>query len=74
MSGSNDPRHGSVTVTISGTSARLLAHLAEAESRDAGDLLMQALSVLDLALKAKRDGKRLAFLDPATGATSEVVL
>lgn len=74
MSGSNDPRHGPVTVTISGTSARLLAHLAEAESRDAGDLLMQALSVLDLALKAKRDGKRLAFLDPATGATSEVVL
>lgn len=68
-----DPRHGPVTVTISGTSAQLLAHLSAVENRDASALLMQALGLLDLALKAKRDGKRLAFVDPQSGATSEVV-
>ena len=70
-----DPRHGPVTVTISGTSAQLLTHLATADGQ-AGDpsaLLMRALGLLDLAMKAKREGKHLQFIDPRTGHTSEVV-
>ena len=62
-----------VTVTISGTSALLLVRLAEQlGSDDGGAVIMRALGLLDLALRAKREGKRLAFVDPATGASSEV--
>jgi hypothetical protein len=68
-----DPAMGPVTLTISGTSATLLGRLTEAlGSNDPGATLMRALGLLDLALKAKRDGKRLAFLDPASGQYSEV--
>jgi len=68
-----DPRHGPVTVTISGTSAQLLTHLATADGGDPSALLMRALGLLDLAMKAKREGKHLQFVDPRSGATSEVV-
>ena len=68
-----DPHVGPVTVKISGTSALLLTKLAEAlGTDDGGAVLMRALGLLDLALRAKREGKRLAFIDPATGQTSEV--
>ena len=66
----SDPRTGPVTVTISGTSAALLARLAG--DGDAGAVLMRALGLLDLALKAKRDGKKLAFYDPQSDSISEV--
>lgn len=66
----SDPRIGPVTLTISGTSAALLARLADGE--EAGPVLMRALGLLDLAFKAKREGKRLGFYDPATGELSEV--
>jgi hypothetical protein len=61
-----DPRTGPVTLTISGTSAALLARLASEPSLggDPGAILMRALGLLDLALKAKREGKRLGFYDP----------
>jgi hypothetical protein len=68
-------RPGPVTVTISGTSAALLARLTEhAEGFDAdpGVVLMRALGLLDLAIKAKREGKKLGFYDPATDTMSEV--
>jgi hypothetical protein len=65
-----DPRTGPVTLTISGTSAALLARLAE--DGDAGAVMMRALGLYDLAMKAKREGKRLAFIDPATGEASAV--
>lgn len=68
-----DPRTGPVTLTISGTSAVLLAHLAASlETDDGGAVLMRALGLLDLALKAQRDGKRLAFYDPESLEFSEV--
>jgi len=68
-----DPAMGPITLSISGTSATLIARLTEAlASNDPGATLMRALGLLDLAIKAKRDGKRLAFVDPATGASSEV--
>ena len=65
-----DPRTGPVTVTISGTSAALLARLAG--EQDPGGVLMRALGLLDLAMKAKREGKKLGFYDPATDTLSEV--
>ena len=65
-----DPRTGPVTLTISGTSAALLARLADGE--DAGAVLMRALGLLDLAMKAKREGKKLGFYDPKRGELSEV--
>jgi len=65
-----DPRTGPVTLTISGTSAALLARLAGDE--DPGGVLMRALGLLDLALKAKRDGKKLGIYDPEAETLSEV--
>ena len=68
-----DPHVGPVTVKITGTSALLLARLAEAlGTDDGGAVLMRALGLLDLALKAKRDGKRLGFINNETGDVSEV--
>jgi hypothetical protein len=67
-----DPRTGPVTLTISGTSAALLARLAEGTGEDPGALFMRALGLYDLAVKAKREGKRLGFYDPATETLSEV--
>src|SRR5262249_48003977 len=67
-----DPRPGPVTVPISGTSALLLARLAETTGGDGGAVLMRALGLLDLALKAKREGKRLAFYDPTRDEMAEV--
>jgi len=69
----SDPRTGPVSLTITGTSAFLLTRLAqELGTDDGGAVLMRALGLLDLALKAKRDGKRIAFYDPRTGEISEV--
>jgi len=68
-------RQGPVTVTISGTSAALLAHLTrqgEGLAADPGAVLMRALGLLDLALKAKREGKKLGFYDPVSDTISEV--
>lgn len=65
-----DPRTGPVTLTISGTSAALLARLAGND--DPGALLMRALGLLDLAMKAKREGKKLGFYDPVNETLAEV--
>jgi hypothetical protein len=67
-----DPRTGPVTLTISGTSAALLARLTEVVGGDPGAVMMRALGLLDLALKAKREGKKLGFYDPERDELSEV--
>lgn len=67
-----DPRTGPVTLTISGTSAALLARIADGDGGDPGAILMRALGLYDLAMKAKREGKKLAFYDPASETVSEV--
>jgi hypothetical protein len=69
-----DPRTGPVTLTISGTSAALLARLASdpALGDDPGAIMMRALGLLDLALKAKREGKRIGFYDPERDTLAEV--
>ena len=68
----SDPLIGAVTLKITGTSAQLIGKLAEALGTDGGSVLMRALGLLDLALKAKRDGKQIAFYDPAREELSEV--
>ena len=69
----SDPLIGAVTLKITGTSAQLIGKLAEAlGTDDGGAVLMRALGLLDLAVKARRDGKRLAFYDPESGEMSEV--
>jgi hypothetical protein len=68
----SDPRTGPVTLTISGTSAVLLQRLTEVLGSDGGSVLMRALGLLDLALKAKREGKKLGFYDPERDELSEV--
>ena len=67
-----DPRTGPVTLTISGTSAALLARLSENMGNDPGAVMMRALGLLDLAMKAKREGKKLGFYDPERDELSEV--
>ena len=67
-----DPSIGPVTLTISGTSATLLAKMSEALNTDPGAVLMRALGILDLAMKAKREGKSLGFYDPVRNELSEV--
>jgi hypothetical protein len=67
-----DPRTGPVTLTISGTSATLLGRLAEQSGTDPGTLLMRAVGLLDLAMKAKREGKVIGFYDPQRDELSEV--
>jgi hypothetical protein len=68
-----DPAVGPVTLQITGTSAVLLGRLTESlGSDDPGATLMRALGLLDLALKAKRDGRKLAFVDPDRGTYAEV--
>ena len=68
----SDPRTGPVTVTISGTSAALISRLAEGLGTDGGAVLMRALGLFDLALKAKREGKKIGFYDPERDELSEV--
>ncbi len=64
---------GPVTVKISGTSALLLTKLAEAlGADDGGAVLMRALGLLELAVSAKRNGRRFGLVDPYTGEVSEV--
>ena len=70
-----DPHVGPVTLKISGTSAVLLTRLAEElGTDDGGAVLMRALGLLDMALKARRDGKRLAMYDPESLEFSDVVM
>ena len=68
-----DPAVGAVQLKISGTSALLITRLAERlGTDDGGAVLMRALGLLDLALKAKAEGKGLAFFDRDTLDFSEV--
>ena len=68
-----DPAIGPISLTISGTSATLLGRLTEGlGSDDPGATLMRALGLLDLAMKAKREGKTIAFVDRQAGTFSEV--
>lgn len=62
-----------VQVQINGTAGLLLVQLmAELQTADGGGVLVRALGLLDLALRAKKGGKQLCLHDPATGQRSDV--
>jgi hypothetical protein len=69
-----DPRGvGSVAVELNNTAAQLLAKIcAEMGTEDAAGVLSSALGLYEMALRAKRRGERLCFIN-AHGDTSDVV-
>ena len=67
-------RPSPVQVQLGGTMGLLLLRLMqELGTEDGGGVLSRALGLLDLALRARRDGRELCFIDPATGQKSDVV-
>lgn len=62
-----------VQVQIGGTSGLLLVKLmSELGTDDGGGVIARALGLLDLALRARRDGKSLCFYDPKTQGFADV--
>lgn len=67
------PRPAPVQVQINGTAGLLLVQLmTELQTTDGGGVLVRALGLLDLALRARKTGKELCLVDPATGQRSDV--
>jgi hypothetical protein len=70
-----DPRVPPVTVQMNGTAAQLLVKLMQdMGTEDPMSVLTRALGMLDQALAAKRQGRRLGLYDPDSGRFSDVVL
>ncbi len=68
-------RPGPVQVVIGGTTGMLLHRLmTELGTEDGGGVLSRALGLFDLALRARKEGKQICLVDPATGARSEVAI
>lgn len=68
-----DPRGvGSVAVELNNTAAQLLARMcAELGTEDATGVLSRALGLLEMALRARRRGERLCFVNEH-GDTADV--
>ena len=70
-----DPRIPPVTVEMNGTAARLLVKLMGDLATDQPmAVLSRALGVLEQALAAKGQGRRLGLYDPATGRFTDLVI
>ena len=70
-----DPRTPTVTVDINGTAAQLLVKLmADLDTPDHMAVLSRALGMLDAALAAKRQGRRLGVYDPQSQRFSDLVI
>jgi hypothetical protein len=70
-----DPRVPPVTVEVNGTAAQLLVKLMQdMGTPDAMAVLTRALGILDQALSAKRQGRRLGLYDPDSGRFSDVIV
>jgi hypothetical protein len=70
-----DPRVPPVSVEVNGTAAQLLVKLMQdLGTQDPMAVLTRALGMLDQALAAKRQGRRLGLYDPDSGRFSDVVL
>jgi hypothetical protein len=69
----HDPRVPKVDVPLHQTAALLLARLCnDLQIGDPAAVIARALGLLDLALKARAEGRRLALYDPASGELSDV--
>ena len=70
-----DPRVPPVTVEVNGTAAQLLVKLMQdLGTADPMAVLTRALGMLEQAVAAKRQGRRLGLYDPASGSFSDVVV
>jgi hypothetical protein len=70
-----DPRVPPVTVEVNGTAAQLLVKLMQdMGTADPMAVLTRALGMLEQAVAAKRQGRRLGLYDPDSGRFSDVVL
>jgi hypothetical protein len=70
-----DPRVPPVSVQVNGTAAQLLVKLMQdLGTTDPMAVLTRALGMLDQAMSAKRQGRRLGVYDPDSGRFSDVVL
>jgi hypothetical protein len=70
-----DPRVPAVTVEVNGTAAQLLVKLMQdMGTPDPMSVLTRALGMLDQALAAKRQGRRLGLYDPDSGRFADVIL
>ena len=70
-----DPRFPPVTVEVNGTAARLLVKLMEDLATDQPmAVLTRALGVLEQAVVAKGQGRRLGVYDPASGRFVDLVI
>jgi hypothetical protein len=70
-----DPRVPPVTVEMNGTAASLLVKLMQ--DMGAGEpmsVLTRALGMLDQALAAKRQGRRIGVYDPESGRFIDLVI
>ena len=66
-------RPAPVGVQLNGTAGLLLVRLMEdLNTTDGGGVIVRALGLLDLALRARQSGKDLCLVDPATGQRSDV--
>jgi hypothetical protein len=70
-----DPRTPPVTVEMNGTAASLLLKLMhEMKTEDPMSVLSRALGMLEQAVAAKRDGRRLGVYDPSSGRFQDMVI
>jgi hypothetical protein len=70
-----DPRVPAVMVEVNGTAAQLLVKLMQdLGTADPMAVLTRALGMLEQAVAARRQGRRLGLYDPASGRFSDVVL
>lgn len=77
-----DPKHGipsdnpgPVTIEIPGKTALLLVSLAERiGARTPGEVVMQALGLLQTVREARDRGQRVVLRDPATGREIDLAL
>ena len=66
-------RPAPVGVQLNGTAGLLLVRLMEdLNTTDGGGVIVRALGLLDLALRARQSGKDLCLVDPTTGQRSDV--
>lgn len=66
-------RPAPVQVQLNGTAGLLLVRLmADLQTEDGGGVLVRALGLLDLAVRARASGRQLCLVDPATGQRSDV--
>jgi hypothetical protein len=71
----SDPRVPAVTVEVNGTAAQLLVKLmGDLKTDDPMAVLTRALGMMDQALAARVQGRRLGVYDPGSGRFMDLVL